>query len=725
MKRNNTNIQFEISTFVKKSYQDYLNNIKNPDISIRTKIDKYLKFYQYIVRQFFVKNSTDVGTNGILLYHTLGGGKTLSSLVIILSLVCDVELRIVSKRKVILITPHSVVPEFKDNLKTLLMAIGKNSTELINEFFNNLIFISFDAYNSYKQFVTKTKKSGETVSSFENSVIIVDEAHNFFKSIIRTQGGDSASNAKKMYTAIQNTKNKDIIFMTGTPCSKTPFELMPCMNMLTGCELIPENYKLFEELFIEHTPEFRIKNEEFLMNRLFGLVSYVPEITGDNVPKKIPTKIVKTEMSEDHYKYYLIERKNEIMEKKKSFKRKTNEFGLTKAINGTYNVKSRQASIYYNPTRSYKLLSQDNTDISTDFFDAEHAPKVNKILKIAESKPGKVLVYSQFVDLNGLWVVEKFLQNLGYTRLEYSGSTGSTGSAGSAGSTGIEKFEGGVVDDLQSNVVDNSQSKHYIIFSGEIPQKTREFYKTEFNSKKNINGEYIKYILVSKTGAEGLTLKCVKQVHILEPYWDMSRVNQIIGRAIRIGSHNDLPLEERNVESYIHIAAPNKKVQKTFKFTKDLAESVIEGDIIKDSVVELMSIDEQLYKFATDSEKINTQFRNILKRVAIECELQHKLNTTLDYECYKCSPNNKILFTESIENDIDNPMGNPCTSESVMYTSADKLFILDDIEYTYIKNDKSIYGYTFYKKNEDEYVEILDNSSIIPKLMECIKQLIN
>lgn len=727
MQRDNTNIQYEISTFVKKAYKDYLENVKNPNSTLQSKIEKYLKFYQYIVRKFFTRNSkNNKDTNGLMLYHTLGGGKTLSSLVIILGLICDSNLNVISKRKIILITPHSVVPEFKDNLKSLFLSIGKTDTQAVDEIFKQLTFISFDAYNSFSQFMTKTKRLGELQSSFENSIIVVDEAHNFFKSIIRTQGGDSASNAKKIYSIIQNTKQKDILFMTGTPCSKTPFELMPCMNMLSGTELIPENYKLFEELFIDFTEGLnkpKIKNAEILMNRLFGLVSYVPEIIGDNVPKKLPIQIIKSEMSESQYKYYLIERKDEILQKKRITKRKANEFGLIKSSSGTYNVKSRQASIYYDLSRSHKDISKkenivgglindiivggddvddkaknDNNDNSynIDNFDKEHSPKVDKILEIAEKTPGKVLIYSQFVDNNGLWVVEKFLQKMGYSRLDTN--------------TNI------------NNADNNSISKKYIIFSGEISQKLREFYKSEFNSKKNIDGNYIKYILVSKTGAEGLTLKCVRQVHVLEPYWDMTRINQIIGRAIRIGSHDDLPLEDRTVQPYIHIAAPNKKIQKTFKFSKDLSDAVVEGDIVKEEVVELKSIDEQLYDLAQNAEQLNIQFRNILKKVSIECEISEKT----DYECYKCLPNNKTLFTESIESDIDNSLtlGNPCTSENITYTNTKDIFMLDNKEYIFVKNDKSLYGYKFYVKNENnDYMEISDKEPIIIKLVRCVQNL--
>ena len=53
-------------------------------------------------------------------------------------------------------------------------------------------------------------------------------------------------------------------------------------------------------------------------------------------------------------------------------------------------------------------------------------------------------------------------------------------------------------------------------------------------------------------GAEGLDFKFIRQVHILEPWYNMNRIEQIIGRAVRTCSHKDLPFIERNVQIYLY-----------------------------------------------------------------------------------------------------------------------------------------------------------------------------
>ena len=71
-------------------------------------------------------------------------------------------------------------------------------------------------------------------------------------------------------------------------------------------------------------------------------------------------------------------------------------------------------------------------------------------------------------------------------------------------------------------------------------------------SNTNTHGSEVKVILISQSGSEGLDFKFIRQVHILEPWYNTNRIEQIIGRAVRTCSHKDLPFEKRNVQLYLH-----------------------------------------------------------------------------------------------------------------------------------------------------------------------------
>ena len=74
--------------------------------------------------------------------------------------------------------------------------------------------------------------------------------------------------------------------------------------------------------------------------------------------------------------------------------------------------------------------------------------------------------------------------------------------------------------------------------------------------EKNVNnnvGEIIKILMITSSGSEGITLKNTRYVHIMEPYWHPVRTDQVIGRARRICSHKDLPMELWTVEVFMYL----------------------------------------------------------------------------------------------------------------------------------------------------------------------------
>ena len=75
----------------------------------------------------------------------------------------------------------------------------------------------------------------------------------------------------------------------------------------------------------------------------------------------------------------------------------------------------------------------------------------------------------------------------------------------------------------------------------------------DYNSRK------FDILLLSSAGSESLDLKNTRQLHITEPTWNDPRIDQVIGRTIRYKSHNDLPLNERNVTIYKWVSIFNKE----------------------------------------------------------------------------------------------------------------------------------------------------------------------
>lgn len=88
------------------------------------------------------------------------------------------------------------------------------------------------------------------------------------------------------------------------------------------------------------------------------------------------------------------------------------------------------------------------------------------------------------------------------------------------------------------------------VFTGQMKQDERAQLVEDYNADK------LQALLLSSAGGEGLDLKGTRQVQVLEPHWNEEKLEQVIGRAIRHGSHSDLPKRERNVKVRKYKAYP-------------------------------------------------------------------------------------------------------------------------------------------------------------------------
>ena len=69
-------------------------------------------------------------------------------------------------------------------------------------------------------------------------------------------------------------------------------------------------------------------------------------------------------------------------------------------------------------------------------------------------------------------------------------------------------------------------------------------------------------LMTTSAGSEGISLRHVRQVHIMEPYWNRVRIDQVIGRARRVYSHLELVAEQQNVQVFEYITKfPEKEMK--------------------------------------------------------------------------------------------------------------------------------------------------------------------
>ncbi|MFA6165807.1 MAG: hypothetical protein WC700_04265 [Gemmatimonadaceae bacterium] len=417
-----------------------------------------LKYYQYLVRAVIADPEYGVGADGnargLLIYATMGMGKTRLAVAVAMSLW--------DARPPVIMLARSLRDNFRRTVEEVvrLTAPADLTAEELARLQAGAVarftFVSMDAYNSAEQMArVGTGARGADVmgatGGLDGKLLVVDEAHNFFRAVINS--GAESSNARRLYEMIMSARNLRIVFLTGTPASKDPFELVPCFNMLTGKDLLPTQFEQFYKLYVDRE-HHAVRNRERLANRLVGLVSHVShsrptepaasdgdaplapkQIRDDGwFPERKPLIIKRVEMGPDQYRRYLLAREKEEAEGKGGMgfggERPTAPLSLPgseKKAASTYYVRSRTLSTFAPPS---ELDSTAVENMPPELFDAAAsiAPKLELIADRIMAAPGPVLVYSQFVE-SALKPLGRILQRRGLGQFSGGASATATGGA--------------------------------------------------------------------------------------------------------------------------------------------------------------------------------------------------------------------------------------------------------------------------------------------------------
>lgn len=327
--------------------------------------------------------------------------------------------------------------------------------------------------------------------------------------------------------------------------------------------------------------------------------------------------------------------------------------GLSRIMNHETNDVLKYNYVYKEDTlRKYgRIFNKENLN--------KYSNKMSDICNKIMTSKGIVIVYSQYID-GGVVPLALALEELGFSRY---------GSANHTKSLFKDKPTApidGITLKPRSQSEPNAtfHPAKYVMITGDkrfSPNNTDDL--KYITNPENKYGQNVKVILITKAAAEGLDFKNVRQVHILEPWYNMNRIEQIIGRGVRNRSHCNLPFEERNVEIYLHATAPNNDEETADMYVYRFAEkkAVQIGQvtrILKESAVDcLLNIGQT--NFTIDKLLEQAENKNIKLKlssnpdVEIEYQVGDRAFTDMcDYmdNCsFTCSPNANIAPTDVTE----------------------------------------------------------------------------
>ena len=316
--------------------------------------------------------------------------------------------------------------------------------------------------------------------------------------------------------------------------------------------------------------------------------------------------------------------------------------------------------------RSKDCLVSDPNILSLDGSLPTLSPKFTKILKNIKAANGSSLVYSQFLDMEGIGIFRLAMDANGYAPIEIITTTsGPKFSENTVQSFKTKQpryitFSGAETDDIRRLALDVFNARF-----NELPENLSKVLE-ESGYKDNSVGQICRVFCITSAGAEGLSLKNVRAVHIMEPYWNDVRLKQVKGRAIRIGSHLELPEEERNVSIFTYVSVFGPEAQKAKSGEMKIDEAIVLSDSIeRNEAVEAripvpedirnytLTSDERLYVISERKKAIVNELELIMKSAAVDCELNYAENKDGSFYCLKLEGNvGDYLYHPEIDRDI-------------------------------------------------------------------------
>tara|TARA_B110000208_G_scaffold106630_1_gene132428 strand:- start:38 stop:3553 length:3516 start_codon:yes stop_codon:yes gene_type:complete len=436
----------------------------------------------------------------------------------------------------------------------------------------------------------------------------------------------------------------------------------------------------FMRYFFEGRAEIPDKKRTLLKRMLMGLTSYYPIDRSSIVD--IPTVVEPESIPEGLENYKIVQNLNVVpcTMSQTQFDKYSEMWSKEKAIDALarmrnydenspfhYHMRTRQTcNIVYSDddfrtTKKTDTNKEEIEDLKVRSFQGiidNHSLKIENELKNLSPKmfeimnriqkfmdgntpSGKILFYSDFRSDGGSEAFELVLKSNGYEKFNYK--------------------------DPQKD-----KGKRFTFITGSEGQEERRINKEYFNDENNKRGDYVQIMIISSAGAEGISLSCVRQVHILEPFWNYVRVDQVLGRAIRMKSHLDLPKEDRNVEQYLYLSFIPKgtgieEVYKSLKndlnntwvipsfpdesiklelsksenkSTREIIDRIIKINI--DSKGE--SADNHLFEIMESKYRVSLEINSVIKESSLDCIQHTRDDPELNDKC--------VRFSDKLVNEI-------------------------------------------------------------------------
>jgi hypothetical protein len=465
------------------------------------------------------------------------------------------------------------------------------------------------------------KMAHNVISSyFSGRLIVIDEIQN-----IRDDAADGKTQSKTaqlLESILTNSENIKLVLMTATPMYDKATEIVYLLNLM----LINDKRPTINETYFFRNGNFKSNKQSEFMALLRGYVSYVRGNNPETFPKRLAPEPEPQIGLETYTPANMATEELENQAKNFSFVKCELSASQKKCLEG-YDSSKVLSGI---PTICCFMANNGKSAADKSNFDTlkklqEFSPKMSLLVKFIRNEKSGII----FISANYLAIAETVANVLSY----YGMKPYHKEAPRLARSSDEKKHI------LQGNYA-------YLGTTMDVVQR-QMLIDQVINTPENISGSLIRVIIGTSVMDEGVDLKNVRQIHILSPWYNFSRLDQIIGRGIRHCSHQALKEQDQNATVYMYCSTNSKR----------------EGNEDDD-----FTSDERLYKLSLTKDIEIKKVELMLRNAAVDCitnkktnRYQNEADNTRDsaytkWEKYSCAGGEAVAAAAAVNTNTYQPL---------------------------------------------------------------------
>jgi hypothetical protein len=470
--------------------------------------------------------------------------------------------------------------------KSSQIRIMKLASRIIGEFYEFQSYSGFANLIQRKQLELKTQNEMDVWihEVFDNRLIIVDEAHNLKET---TETESSKLVAIAIERILKTANGVTLVLLTATPMYDTYDEILYYINLfLWNDRRIDLKTSVKTSDIFTETGDFKEGAESKFRGWCQDYISFVKGGNPFTFPFRLPPPdemVAKIDRETDisgnpikNPRKYLTLTGSVVSE----FQEKAITGLTVKATSDPRLICTFPENKGFRETfeKSENIFSYKDEKFLAPSKVSTYSSKFGTIMKSLEISTGIVFVYSNLVE-SGAQLFSMCLEEHGF-----------------------EPALGNRLLKETSNEITRGSKGKYVLFTSEISDAEINKALIRLRRPENVDGADIRVVVASPKVSEGVDFRYVRQIHVLDPWFNMSRIEQVLGRGMRTCSHSLLPFEQQNCTVFLHVC----------RFANSKQETL-------DEFIYRVFVEEKGHKIA--------KVKRVVMESAMDCPLQKDINS--------------------------------------------------------------------------------------------------